>query len=60
MTEITKINNKYLLTQYGTISIEDFKKEATNYLERDSNNKLVLTKKGTNVSTIAYVHSSFH
>ena len=44
-TEITKINYKDLLTQYGTISIEDCKKEATNYYALDSNNKLVVYKK---------------
>jgi len=44
-TEITKINNKDLLTQYGTITIDDCKKEATNYLALDANNKLVVNKK---------------
>jgi len=44
-TEITKINNKDLLTQYGTISIENCKKEATNNLALDTNNKLVVNKK---------------
>ena len=44
-SEITKINNKDLLTQYGTITIEDCKKEATSYLALDSNNRLVVNKK---------------
>jgi len=44
-TEITKINNKDLFTQYGTITIDDCKKEATKYLALDANNKLVVNKR---------------
>jgi len=56
-TEITKINNIDLLTQYGTITIDDCKKEATNYLALDANNG---QQTGANVSSDAIMYSGIN
>ena len=57
--KITKINNKDLLTQYGTISIEDCKKEANKYLTLDSNGKLEVNKKAQ-MTSVDYNVTTFN
>jgi len=55
--EITKTSIKDLLTQFGTISMEYFKNEATNYLAIDSNNKLVVNKRRKAAFMLALITS---